>query len=149
MATRQGQVEIALRVVECLWSERTFPGEHLAADCSFLLHGRAIPRAEFEHLSQHALGRAIPDASVRVRRTLHQGDAVAVRATTSGTHTGELFGVPATGRTVSFNCIAWFNFVGLQVRELHLQWNGFAPIRPLWDAYDRLTRDADVTGMAR
>jgi predicted ester cyclase len=147
MATRQGQVEVALQVVECLWSARTLPGDHFTGDCRFLLHGRAISRAEFERLSQHALSRAMPDASVRVRRTLHEGDAVAVRATTSGTHTGELFGVPATGRTVSFNCIAWFNFAGLQVRELHIHWNGLALVRPLWDAYDRLTRDADVAGI--
>lgn len=147
MTTRQGQVEVALQVVECLWSTRAMPGGHFTGDCRFLLHGRAISREEFERLSLHALSRAMPDASVRVRRTLHEGDAVAVRATTSGTHTGELFGVPATGRTVSFNCIAWFNFSGLQVRELHIHWNGLAPVRPLWDAYDRLTRDADVAGL--
>ena len=147
MAARQGQVEVALQVVECLWTLRSFPAEHFADDCRFLLHGRAITRAEFEHLSQRALSRAVPDASVRVRRTLHEGDAVAVRATTSGTHSGELFGVPATGRTVSFNCMAWFNFSGLQVRELHIHWNGLAPVRPLWDAYDRLTRDASVRGL--
>lgn len=145
----QGQLEVALQLVERMWSWRMFPGEHFTDDCRFLLHGRSVPRADFEHLSQHALSHAMPDASVRVRRTLHQGHRVAVRATTTGTHTGELFGVPATGRTVSFNCIAWFGFAGLKVSEMHIHWNGFAPIRPLWDAYDRLTRNADVAGMRK
>lgn len=147
MTVRPGQLEVALQVVERLWSQRVFPGEHLADDCRFLLHGRAISRVDFERLSQHALSRALPDASVRVRRALHEGDRVAVRATTSGTHAGTLFGVPATGRTVTFNCMAWFCFAGLKVRELHIHWNGFAPARPLWDAYDRLTRNANVAGM--
>ncbi len=138
------QVETALRIVDQFWSRHLFPDELFTSDAAFALQGRAVDRSELTRLTGHALAAALPDASVRVRSTLQGDDIVAVRATTTGTHAGRLFGVPATGCTVSFNCVGWFAFGGDRVCRLDIHWNSFAPVRPLWEAYDRLTRSADA-----
>lgn len=133
-----GQVDIALDVVDALWSRRCLPQHRFLPETRFLLHGKPVDSATFESLAIGRLTAALPDASVRVRRVLHQGDTVAMRATCSGTHTSELFGVPATGRTVSFHAAAWFKFAGSHVAALHFHWNGFAPMLPLREAYEQL-----------
>ncbi len=49
---------------------------------------------------------AIPDLRVVVEDMIAEGDKVAVRYTLEGTHEGELFGVPPTGRRLSIKSIA-------------------------------------------
>ena len=46
---------------------------------------------------------AFPDLIVTVEDMVAEGDKVAVRVVTHGTHQGELMGIAATGRTVAFN----------------------------------------------
>ncbi|HXT70989.1 MAG TPA: ester cyclase [Vicinamibacterales bacterium] len=52
---------------------------------------------------QFALGfyAAFPDANHHVSHVFDDGGNVAVRFTIKGTHTGNFFGIPATGRAVS------------------------------------------------
>jgi steroid delta-isomerase-like uncharacterized protein len=65
---------------------------------------QAIPglpagRAGFKALN--AMFRAaFPDLVVNVEQVITEGDFVAARWTSTGTHKGPLFGIPATGRTV-------------------------------------------------
>jgi steroid delta-isomerase-like uncharacterized protein len=49
---------------------------------------------------------AIPDLRVIVEDMIAESDKVAVRYTLEGTHAGELFGIPPTGRRLSINSIA-------------------------------------------
>ena len=49
---------------------------------------------------------AIPDLRVVVEDIIAEGDKVAVRYTLEGTHEGELFGVPPTGKRVSIKSIS-------------------------------------------
>lgn len=48
---------------------------------------------------------AMPDLRVVVEEMIAEGDKVATRYTLEGTHEGELFGVPATGRQLSIRSI--------------------------------------------
>ncbi|WP_207536175.1 ester cyclase [Desertivirga arenae] len=48
---------------------------------------------------------AISDIKVTVHKQLAEGDWVTTRKTISGTHTGPLLNIPATGRLVSINVI--------------------------------------------
>ena len=43
---------------------------------------------------------AFPDIRMTAEDVVEDGDTIAVRFTLRGTHQGELFGIPATGRTV-------------------------------------------------
>lgn len=48
------------------------------------------------------LRTVFPDIRVTVEDLIVSGDTVAVRTLTRGTHSAELMGIPATGRTVEF-----------------------------------------------
>ena len=50
----------------------------------------------------HMLARAFSDQSWTVEQIVCEGDMVAMYCIHSGRHTGEFFGVPATGRTFSY-----------------------------------------------
>jgi predicted ester cyclase len=48
---------------------------------------------------------AFPDLSVEIHDQLAEGDRVTTRKTIRGTHRGELFGIPATGRRIEIDVI--------------------------------------------
>lgn len=52
-----------------------------------------------------ALHAAFSGLHVTVEDQVAEGDKVVTRKTFHGTHTGDFFGVPATGRTISFKLI--------------------------------------------
>lgn len=53
---------------------------------------------------------AFPDISYELHEMVAEGDWVALRKTFTGTHEGELHGLPATGRTVEVGGHATFRF---------------------------------------
>ena len=57
-----------------------------------------------------ALREGLPDLRVTIEDTVAEGDRIAVRMTYRGTHAGELFGSPPTGRTIEWD--------GLTIRRL-------------------------------
>jgi steroid delta-isomerase-like uncharacterized protein len=67
-----------------------------------------------------ALRAGMPDATISAEDLLTDGDRVAVRFTLTGTHTGELFGAPATGKHVEAEGITIIRFSGERVVE---RWN--------------------------
>jgi steroid delta-isomerase-like uncharacterized protein len=67
-----------------------------------------------------ALRAGVPDANIAAEDLLTDGDRVAVRFTLTGTHTGELFGVPASGEHIEAEGITIARFSGNRVVE---RWN--------------------------
>jgi predicted ester cyclase len=68
----------------------------------------------------NALRSGIPDATISAQDLLTDGDDVAVRFTLTGTHSGELFGVPASGNRIEACGITILRFRGDRVVE---RWN--------------------------
>jgi predicted ester cyclase len=52
-----------------------------------------------------AIRKAFPDLEAKVGQSLEAGDVAAAETTLTGTHDGELMGVPPTGKRVSFDTI--------------------------------------------
>jgi len=69
--------------------------------------------------------KALPDAQVKIEFQLAEGDKVATRYSWSGTHQGEYFGIPATGKRVSWTVTVTFRIADGIIREA-------------WINYDRL-----------
>lgn len=67
-----------------------------------------------------ALRAGVPDATISAQDLFAAGDRVAVRFTLTGTHTGELFGAPATGTPVDTEGITILRFSGDRCVE---RWN--------------------------
>jgi steroid delta-isomerase-like uncharacterized protein len=58
---------------------------------------------------------AFPDFHMTVEDVVAEGDLVVCRFQQTGTHRGELFGIPATGRTVDFGEMALCQIAGGQI----------------------------------
>ena len=53
----------------------------------------------------HMLRTAFPDLRITVDEMVAEGDAVSARTTWTGTHRGDLMGIPATGKRVSWSTL--------------------------------------------
>jgi predicted ester cyclase len=60
----------------------------------------------------HLLAKAFSEQRWTIHRILAEGDTVALHCTHSGRHTGELFGLAATGRSFAYNQMHIIRFVG-------------------------------------
>jgi predicted ester cyclase len=60
----------------------------------------------------HLLSRAFSEQKWTIEQVLVEGDLVAIRSTHSGRHTGDYFGLPATGRTFSYRQMHMVRFDG-------------------------------------
>jgi predicted ester cyclase len=58
------------------------------------------------------LHRAFSDQRWEIHQVISEGDTVVVHCTHHGRHTGEFFGVPATGRTFAYTQMHLLHFAG-------------------------------------
>ncbi|MET0967156.1 MAG: ester cyclase [Nakamurella sp.] len=65
----------------------------------------------------HLLDRAFSDQKWTIQQVMADGDLVAVRSTHSGRHTGDFFGLPATGRTFSYRQMHMLRYVDGKAQE--------------------------------
>ncbi|HEU4332307.1 MAG TPA: ester cyclase [Lapillicoccus sp.] len=83
----------------------------------------------------HLLNRAFSDQQWTIEKAISDGDTVAIYCTHSGRHTGDFFGLPATGRSFSYRQMHLIRMRGDQGAEhwavrddasLHRQLTGVA-----------------------
>ncbi len=65
---------------------------------------------------------AFPDLAVTVDDVVAEGDKVVLRSTGRGTHTGDLQGIPPTGKSMTISAIDIFRMSGGRIAE---QWEMF------------------------
>jgi predicted ester cyclase len=61
--------------------------------------------------------QGFPDGRARLDMEIAQGDFVVCHATWTGTHTGEFFAIPASGKSVTFTVIDIARITGGKIRE--------------------------------
>ena len=72
-----------------------------------------------------------PDGTITVDDQIAEGDVVATRWTARGTNTGELLGVPPTGRQVTLAGITYGRIVDGKAREAWVLWDTLAMMQQL------------------
>jgi steroid delta-isomerase-like uncharacterized protein len=70
-----------------------------------------------------AFRRAFPDFVVAVEDQIAEGDRVAVRWTARGTHNGDLWGIAATGKEVTFSGVSVYRFAIGRIAESWSNWD--------------------------
>ncbi len=68
-----------------------------------------------------AFRRGFPDLRITVDDCVEAGDRINTRTTVTGTHTGDLMGMPPTGRKVKVSAVDIVRFVGDRATE---RWGG-------------------------
>jgi steroid delta-isomerase-like uncharacterized protein len=61
--------------------------------------------------------QSLPDAQVKIAFQIAEGDKVATRYSWSGTHQGEFFGIPATGKRVNWRVTVTFRIADGKIHE--------------------------------
>jgi steroid delta-isomerase-like uncharacterized protein len=73
-------------------------------------------REEFKQLGSAFL-MAFPNRQETIEDQVAEGDKVATRLTFTGTHSGELMGIPPTGRQVTFTALTIDRLAGGKIAE--------------------------------
>ncbi len=74
---------------------------------------------------------SFPDVHMELVELIAEGDKVVVRATWSGTHQGDLLGIPATGRAVTVAVIEMARLANGQMVEHWSSWDQLGMLQQL------------------
>jgi steroid delta-isomerase-like uncharacterized protein len=67
--------------------------------------------------------QSFPDLQHTVDEMIAEGDHVAVRFATHGTHSGEWMSFPATGRAIHYTGVTWARIADGKIIEHHTWWD--------------------------
>jgi steroid delta-isomerase-like uncharacterized protein len=84
--------------------------------------GEGQTREEFEAIIS-GTRLAFPDLHTEILDLVEDGDLLAIRWRSTGTHTGRLMGVPPTNRKVEVTGANFARFDGQQIVEEHVSWD--------------------------
>lgn len=122
MSTEENKL-IARRIVQEFLNEGNLAlADELAAE-DFINHnpgrGTTSDREGLKHYLS-GLRTAFPDMVTIIEDVIAEGDKIVLRVRSTGTHRGDLAGIPATGRQVSVPAISILRFVDGKAVE---RWN--------------------------
>jgi steroid delta-isomerase-like uncharacterized protein len=99
--------------IERVWNQKQVDALDELASPSYRRHlgpsESSIDRAA-QKLRLQGLQRAMPDVHFAIDDLIAEGDRVVFRVTVTGTHRGEMLGVPATGKAVAYAAIDILRF---------------------------------------
>ena len=129
---REENKAIVRRFLDELWNRSNFGlvDQLLAGDydghSSTVIRG---PEGAMEFVLR--LRNAFPDFQFLILDQIAEGDKVATRWTIRGTHQGNFFGVPATGKKVTWPVIAMFRLSGAKIAEVWTQGDTLSTLQQL------------------
>ena len=105
---------ILRRWVEEFWNQKNPALIDEILSPTYILHDPSGPVEGREGFRQFSAGfqTAIPDLHVTVEAMVAEGDKVVWRYLLRGTHQGDMFGIPATGKPVALRGIIISRFAG-------------------------------------
>ena len=105
----------------------------LAPDARFYTNLRAAPFIGPEGFRFYIGGvrAGIPDTRIEIHRLIVEDDYAFARWTLHGTHTGDLHGMPATGRKIALEAFDFFRIEDGQVAEIRLKFDGVDLLKQL------------------
>lgn len=115
---------IARKFIQMMeFGDASVADEILAPD--FISHSTPDASASIERVKTTAnmMKTAMPDAKASIEFQVAEGDKVVNHYTWSGTHQGDLFGIPATGKKVGWTVTSTFRIAGGKIREAWLNWD--------------------------
>jgi steroid delta-isomerase-like uncharacterized protein len=92
---------------------------HLISSSNYSFHFPGMPPMDWSAHKQFIAGTiiAFPDFHHNVTEAVAERDKVAVRFNITGTHKGELQGIPPTGKQVSFEGSEFFTIIDGKISE--------------------------------
>ena len=126
--------EVGIRWFNEVWNDRKAEliPELMAQDAvGHLEGGRTVTGPEEFTAFHSAMFAAIPDMKFEIVDTLAENDDVCVRWEATGTHTGDMLGIPARGARVSVHGVTWLRVVDGHIVEGWDNWNYDGMVRQM------------------
>ena len=101
----------------------------LTDDCALVRDGSEARGREAVERVLAQLYRAMPDLEYRIDDAVFSGDKVAIRWQGHGTHRAEYFGVPASGRPISYGGITFYEMRGDRISAIWVSTNLLEQLR--------------------
>jgi steroid delta-isomerase-like uncharacterized protein len=132
MSTEQNKA-IIRRYIEEIWSSGNMETADEIVDEAFVFRGPIRELEGSEALKQFVAGihTAIPDIHFTIEDSVAEGEKVAFRWTMTGTHTGELMGIGATGRRFAVSGTTIARLSGGKMAEVWLYWDRLSLLQQL------------------
>ncbi len=131
---RDANAALARRWFEEVWNERRTETIHELLTPESVCHSERGPLQgadAFIELGYTPFLNAFPDMRVRMEGVVAENDQVVVRWQAKATHTGEGFGMPPTGRRVTFRGMTWIRYANGKMMEGWDVWNVNALVQTL------------------
>jgi steroid delta-isomerase-like uncharacterized protein len=127
--------EIARRALIDIFNEGRFEVVDELVSEGYVGHDTAMPEPIIgpEGLKQSAIGyrSAFPDMTMTVDEQIAEGDSVVTCWTARGTHEGELFGMPPTGRQATVTGITINRIIDGKLAEARTNWDTLGMLQQL------------------
>ena len=126
--------EIARRLVEDPWRGKLDEVlQYVGDDYVAYIPGEPEPIRGKQGLVNFVTGylTAFPNGTITVDDQIAEGDVVVTRWTGRGTNTGELMGMPATGKDITIRGITYGRIVDDKAREAWIIWDTLAMMQQL------------------
>ena len=124
MSTRTNKAIVRRYLQQVFNEHRTDLFEEFLVE-NYQIHGAGIaPGREAAKEWYTMIGAAFPDMQLTFEDMIAEGEKVVIRGAFSGTHQGELFGIPATGKRVTQTSIFIFRLVKGEIVEGWYATNG-------------------------
>jgi steroid delta-isomerase-like uncharacterized protein len=126
MASRNA--ELAKRFHEDIFERGDFDAADQILTKDFVTHSPGAP-ADFLHGPDgakeyaRAIRAGLPDLSITHDDIVIEGDKVVIRWSATGTHKGELLGIPPTGKPVEITGFDLFRIEGDRIAEMWQNWD--------------------------
>ncbi len=112
---------IAIRYADAVWNAQDLDAADEIFTADHVYHDTLLPNLptgpEGVRERRGVYLAAMPDAKVTLHRILTDGQHVAADWTYTGTNSGEVMGMPATGKTGSIGGAHFFRFEGERIAE--------------------------------
>lgn len=123
------------KVIDDIWNHGQMAMADTYFTADYIGHDPATTNATRgpEAIKQNATmyRKAFPDLHLHIEDTISDGDHVVARWTSTGTHTGDLQGIPATGKSTSSTGITIARFVNGKIAEEWANWDALGLMRQL------------------
>jgi hypothetical protein len=120
---------IARRVLEEVFNQRRLVAIGDLATPEFVDH--SLPSGVTAAQSISAFLAGFPDAHFTVQDQIEEGDKVVTRWVTRGTHTGNLFGIPPTGKSMTMSGISIYRIANGKMVEAWVQYDQLGMMQQL------------------
>ncbi|MBU0596457.1 ester cyclase [Candidatus Bipolaricaulota bacterium] len=151
---------VARWIIEAVWNEGDLGSIGAFVSPTFLFHNVSmigdIPGVEGYSMFVAGSRGGFPDATFTIEDVVAERDLVALRVTRTGTHTGDLMGIPPTGAAVTEKSIVIYRFSDGKAAEGWMQYDALGllvqlglipPMGPpsfTWGAPSEITGDPGI-----